>query len=53
MHDEFRQNYNQHAPVLNNGGFQIVSLNPETKFAESPAMGFWSKFMQYKNFDKA
>lgn len=51
MYDEFRENYNQHAPVMNNGGFQIVSMNPETKCAESPALGYWAKFMEYKNFD--
>ena len=35
---------------MNNGGFQIISMNPETKFAESPALGYWKKFMEYKNF---
>ena len=50
MYDEFRDNYNQHAPVTNNGGFQIISMNPETKFAESPALGHWSKFMEYKTY---
>lgn len=52
MNDEFRENYHQHAPVMNNGGFQIISMNPETKFAESPALGYWNKFMEYKNFNK-
>jgi len=51
MYDEFRENYHQHAPVMNNGGFQIISMNPETKFAESPALGCWSKFMGYKTFN--
>jgi hypothetical protein len=51
MYDEFRENYHQSAPVMNNGGFQIISMNPETKFAESPALGFWNKFMEYKHFD--
>lgn len=50
MHDEFRENYNEHSPKMNNGGFQIISMNPETKFAESPALGYWKKFMEYKNF---
>ncbi|PHR74112.1 MAG: hypothetical protein COA67_01755 [Lutibacter sp.] len=50
MHEEFRENYNEHAPKMNNGGFQIISMNPETKFAESPALGYWKKFMEYKNF---
>jgi hypothetical protein len=50
MHDEFRQSYHPHSPVMNNGGFQIISMNPETKFAESPALGMWEKFMEYKNF---
>ncbi|MCC9073276.1 hypothetical protein ACFSJW_08560 [Flavobacterium artemisiae] len=51
MHDEFRENYVQHSPVMNNGGFQIISMNSETKFAESPAIGFWEKFMEYKKFN--
>ena len=51
MNDEFRENYHQHAPIMNNGGFQIISMNPETKFAESPALGYWSKFMEYKTFN--
>lgn len=51
MYDEFRENYIQNAPVLNNGGFQMVSMNPETKSAESPALGYWAKFMEYKNFE--
>ena len=50
MHDEFRKNYNPHKPIMNNVGFQIVSLNLETKYAESPALGFWEGFMKYKNF---
>lgn len=50
MHDEFRVNYNPHAPIMKNGGFQILSMNPETKYAESPALGSWEKFMEYKNF---
>ncbi len=50
MHDEFRENYVGHAPIMNNGGFQLISMNPETKFAESPALGSWKKFMEYKNF---
>jgi hypothetical protein len=51
MYDEFRENYHPHAPVMNNGGFQIMTMNPETKFAESPALGFWKKFMEYKKFE--
>ena len=51
MHDEFRENYVQHAPVMNNGGFQIISINSETKFAESPAIGYWKKFLEYKKFN--
>lgn len=50
MHDEFRENYVGHAPKMNNGGFQLITMNPETKFAESPALGSWKKFMEYKNF---
>lgn len=50
MHDEFRENYNEHSPKMNNGGFQIISMNPDTKFAESPALDYWKKFMEYKNF---
>jgi len=50
MHDEFRENYNSSAPIMNNGGFQLITMNPETKFAESPALGSWKKFMEYKNF---
>lgn len=50
MHDEFRTNYNPHKPIMNNGGFQIISMNPETKFAESTSLGSWNKFMEYKNF---
>ncbi|MFT5212501.1 MAG: hypothetical protein ACI9WV_000208 [Patiriisocius sp.] len=33
----FRENYNEHAPKMNNGGFQIISMNLETNFSESPA----------------
>ena len=51
MHDEFRENYVQHAPVMKNGGFQIISMNPETKFAESPALDYWKNFMEYKDFN--
>jgi hypothetical protein len=50
MHDEFRENYNQQAPILNNGGIQIISISPETNFAESPSLSYWKKFMEYKNF---
>lgn len=50
MHDEFRENYNEHAPKMSKGGFQIISMNSETKFAESPALSYWKKFMEYKNF---
>jgi hypothetical protein len=50
MHDEFRENYHQHTPIMNDIGFQLVSMNPETKFAESPALSSWRKFMEYKNF---
>jgi hypothetical protein len=51
MYDEFRENYHQHAPVMNNGGFQIISMNPETKIDESPALDYWSKFMEYKTYN--
>lgn len=51
MHDEFRENYHQHTPIMNNGGFQIISMNPETKFIESPALSYWNKFMEYKTFN--
>lgn len=51
MYDEFRENYNPHAPIMNNGGFQLLSINPETKYAESPAIGYWSQFLNYKNFE--
>lgn len=51
MYDEFRVNYHQHAPVINNGGFQIISIDAETKFASSPSLECWSKFMEYKNFN--
>ena len=50
IHDEFRMNYNQHAPVMGKGGFQLISMNSETKFAEPTSLGFWKKFMEYKNF---
>lgn len=50
IEQEFKENYNPHAPILNNGGFQIISMNPETKYAESPANGYWKKFNEYKNF---
>lgn len=50
MHDEFRENYNPHAPKMNNGGFQIIYMNPETKWAESPSLHSWEKFMEYKNY---
>ncbi|WP_343607744.1 hypothetical protein [Chryseobacterium oranimense] len=47
---EFKENYNPHSPILNNGGFQIISMNPETKYAESPSNDYWRKFNEYKNF---
>lgn len=50
MHDEFRENYHPNAPLMNSGAPQIISMNPETKLAESPALGSWKKFMEYKNF---
>jgi len=50
MHDEFRENYIEHSPKIQKGGFQIINMNPETKLAESPALGSWKKFMEYKNF---
>ena len=50
IHDEFRQNYNPHSPVMKKGGFQIVTMNPGSNYAESPALGYWRKFMEYKNF---
>jgi|GEM_PF-902034 len=50
MHDEFRENYLPHSPVMNNGGFQIISMNPKTNFAESPAINYWKKFMEYESF---
>lgn len=50
MNEEFRENYNPHKPVMNNGGFQLISMNPETKFAESTSLGYWKEFMKYKNF---
>lgn len=51
MHDEFRENYHPHAPVMNNGGFQIISMNPQNNFAESPSLAYWEIFMKYKNFN--
>ena len=50
IHDEFRENYNPHSPIMKTDGFQIVSMNPDTKYAESPALDYWRKFMEYKNF---
>lgn len=50
MNDEFRKNYNPHNPFMNNGGFQIISLNSETNFADSPSLQYWKSFMEYKNF---
>lgn len=26
-------------------------MNPETKFAESPALAYWNKFMEYKSLE--
>jgi hypothetical protein len=51
MYDEFRENYQQSAPVMKDGGLQIISRNPETKFAESPSLGYWNKFLEYKTFN--
>ena len=48
MHKEFRENYNEHIPKMNNGGFQTISMNLETNFAESPALSYWKKLMKYK-----
>lgn len=50
MHDEFRENYNEHSPALREGAFQIVNINSDTNYAESPALGFWKSFMEYKSF---
>ena len=47
--NEFAENYDPHSPVMN-GGFQIGSFNPETKFIEPPSGMYWTKFMEYKNF---
>jgi len=49
INDEFRTNYIQNAPNLKEGGFQIISYNPETMNAESPAIGSWKKFLEIKN----
>jgi hypothetical protein len=50
MYDEFRVNYIPHAPIIKNERFQLLSMNLETKYVESPAPGSWKKFMEYKNF---
>jgi len=34
INKEFRDNYHPHSPVMSKGGFQFVSMNPETKYAE-------------------
>ncbi|HAY3535615.1 TPA: hypothetical protein JRX32_002241 [Elizabethkingia anophelis] len=52
IYDEFRENYRQNAPKLNNGGFQLISMNPITKHAESPSLGYWNNFMEYKKFSQ-
>ncbi|QEE49152.1 hypothetical protein FUA48_06030 [Flavobacterium alkalisoli] len=52
MYDEFRENYKPHTPIIKQGGFQIVSMNPDTGFAESPALSNWEKFMEYKKFQQ-
>tara|TARA_R110001606_G_scaffold398855_2_gene579277 strand:+ start:38 stop:967 length:930 start_codon:yes stop_codon:yes gene_type:complete len=49
INNEFRENYHPHSPIMSKGGFQIISMNPETKIAESPALSYWKKFMEYKN----
>ena len=50
IEQEFAENYHPHRPVMNNGGFQIGSFNPEIKFIESPSGTYWAKFMEYKNY---
>lgn len=50
IYNEFRENYNEHSPKMSNGAFQLINMNPETKYAESPSLGFWKGFMEYKNF---
>lgn len=50
MHDEFRKNYNPYKPIMSNGGFQLISINQESNYAETPSLGYWKKFMEYKNF---
>jgi len=50
MHDEFRENYHPNAPKMNNGGFQLIYVDPKKNIAESPALHSWQKFMEYKNY---
>jgi hypothetical protein len=50
INSEFRDNYDPHSPIMSKGGFQIVSMNPDSRFVESPALVYWTKFMEYKNF---
>lgn len=50
INNEFRENYVSNAPVISKGGFQFITMNPETKFAESPAISMWEKFMSYKKY---
>lgn len=53
VNDEFRKNYNPHAPVMEKGGMQILDMNPETGWPESPALASWKKFLEYKNHLKS
>ncbi|OJW80178.1 MAG: hypothetical protein BGO69_13185 [Bacteroidetes bacterium 46-16] len=48
--NEFAENYNPHSPVMNKGGLQLTSFNPETKFMESPSGMYWETFMTYTNY---
>lgn len=52
MYDEFRENYSGNAPTMNNQGFQLIFMDPNTNSIESPALISWEKFMEYKNFIK-
>lgn len=50
VHDEFRINYNPHAPVMKKGAMQIIDMNPVTGYAESPSLVYWQKFLTYKKY---
>lgn len=50
VNDEFRNNYNPHAPVLEKGKMQIINMNPVTGSAESPALDSWERFLMYKKY---